>query len=265
MKKFISIMALLLTVGIEASAQKKLGDYIEIGGVPAFVFYLDQSGEHGLAMSFPVMTSQEKDKVNKRMAKISKKANISAEELGAADEVLAKHPLLSQTLTIDSDILTKKAKKQLFQPLIGKLGDEGRENAKIIEAYCQENNIDMEHYFPWEYLAKQIGDGWFVPGDKELCLFAGFYLGGVGKQYGISNVSFLTRGQSLSDNPIVQSQLIGIVQFGLMSSTAKFPEFGFRTLHHVSNALKGWLDLLDNLKGDTKETAGVKTCFVHEF
>ena len=123
----------------------------------------------------------------------------------------------------------------------------------------------MEHYFPWEYFAKQIGDGWFVPGDKELSLFADFYLGGVGKQYSVNNVSFLTRGQSLSDNPTVQSQLTSIVQFGLMSSTAKFPEYGFRTLHHISNAHKGWLDLLDNLKGETKETVGVKTCFVHEF
>ena len=39
MKKFISIITLLLTVGIEASAQKKLGDYIEFEGVPSFVFY----------------------------------------------------------------------------------------------------------------------------------------------------------------------------------------------------------------------------------
>lgn len=265
MKKFISIIALLLTISIGASAQKKLGDYIEIGGVPAFVFYLDQSGEHGLAMSFPVMTSQEKERVNKRMEKIAKKAQISAEELGAADEALSKHPLLSQTLTIDSDILTKKAKKQLFQPLIGKLGDEGRENGKIIEEYCQENNIDMQRNFPWEYMAKQIGDGWFVPGDNELSLFADFYLGGLGKQYSVSNVSFLTRGLSLSDNQVVQSQLVAIVQFGLMSSTAKLPEFGFRTLHHISNVKSGWFVLLDDLKGETKETVGVKTCFVHEF
>lgn len=265
MKKFISIIALLLTVGIEASAQKKLGDYIEIGGVPAFVFYLDQTGEHGLAMSFPILTSHDKNKVGKRVDKLIKKGIISAEGLSAADEVLKTNPLLSQTLTIDPSILTKKSKKQLFQPLIGKLGDEGRDNAKIIDSYCQENNIDIEHYFPWEYIAKQIGDGWFVPGDKELSLFADFYLGGVGKQYGISNVSFLTRGQSLSENQLVQSQLVGIVQFGLMSSSAKFPEFGFRTLHHISNIHEGWLDLLDNLKGETKETVGVKTCFVHEF
>lgn len=265
MKKFISIIALLLTVGMEASAQKKLGDYIEIGGVPAFVFYLDQSGEHGLAMSFPVLTSQDKAKVNKRMAKFVKKGIVSEEELSAANKSLSGHSLLSQTLTIDLDILTKKSKKQLFQPLIGKLGDEGRENTKIIEAYCQDNNIDMEHNFPWEYMAKQIGEGWFVPGDKELSLFADFYLGGVGKQYSASNVSFLTRGQSLSDNSIVQSQLVGIVQFGLMSSTAKLPEYGFRTLHHISNINKGWFELLDNLKGETKETVGVKTCFVHEF
>lgn len=265
MKKFVCIIALLLTISIGASAQKKLGDYIEIGGVSAFVFYLDQTGEHGLAMSFPVLTSHDKNKVNKRVDKLVKKGKISAEGLDAANEVLSSNPLLSKTLTIDPSILTKKSKKKLFQPLIGKLGDEGRENAKIIESYCQENNIDMEHYFPWEYLAKQIGNGWFVPGDKELSLFADFYLGGVGKQYGISIVSFLTRGRSLSDNPIVQSQLTGIVQFGLMSSSAKFPEFGFRTLHHITNSLKGWLDHLDNLKGETKETAGVKTCFVHEF
>lgn len=50
MKKFISIIVLLLTISIGALAQKKLGDYIEIGGVPAFVFHLDETREHGLAM-----------------------------------------------------------------------------------------------------------------------------------------------------------------------------------------------------------------------
>ena len=50
MKRLLFMFVLMLTISIGTFAQKKLGDYIEFEGVPAFVFYLDQSGEHGLAM-----------------------------------------------------------------------------------------------------------------------------------------------------------------------------------------------------------------------
>ena len=49
MNRIFITFALILITCIGANAQKKLGDYIEINGVPAFVFSIDQTGEHGLA------------------------------------------------------------------------------------------------------------------------------------------------------------------------------------------------------------------------
>ena len=55
----------MLFTSIGTFAQKNLGDYIEINGVPAFVFYLDQSKEHGLAMSIPALDAKGVKEVDK--------------------------------------------------------------------------------------------------------------------------------------------------------------------------------------------------------
>ena len=86
MKKFISIIVLLLTVSIGALAQKKLGDYIEIDGVPAFVFSLDGTGEHGLAMTIPKNNHAfGLGKYSKRMTKVidkmSEEGKLSSEQV----------------------------------------------------------------------------------------------------------------------------------------------------------------------------------------
>lgn len=59
MKRVLSIGVLILAVSIGTSAQRSLGDYVEIDGVPAFVFSLDETGEHGLAMSIPAFNDKE--------------------------------------------------------------------------------------------------------------------------------------------------------------------------------------------------------------
>ena len=75
MKSFSITFTLLLTICIGAFAQKKLGDYIEIGGVPAFVFSLDETGEHGLAMSIPAFS-----RGIKKVDKLVKNSQLSHEQ-----------------------------------------------------------------------------------------------------------------------------------------------------------------------------------------
>ncbi len=58
MKRLLLMFVIMLFISTGAIAQKKLGDYIEIGGVPAFVFSLDGTGEHGLAMSIPAFDAK---------------------------------------------------------------------------------------------------------------------------------------------------------------------------------------------------------------
>ena len=260
MKRTIMI-AIAAVVCMGACAKKKIGELVNVNGVAAFVFYVDSSGEHGLMMAFPALTSYDMERVNKQMGKMVKKGQFSAEMMSTAKESLGD----MKKLIVSPDILDREIKEDIFKDLVGRLSDKGKENAKVIEEYCVEKSLDMKHFFPWEHYAKELGEGWFIPGDRELTLFAEFYTGGVGKKFSLSNTKFLLHGRDLSDNIQVQGILTGIVQHGLMSSTAIFPKYGFRTLQHISNATKGYFELLDNLDGGVKETSGVKTCAVREF
>ena len=57
-KIFIILCIVMCSVCVKG---QKLGDYMEIDGVPGFVFYLDETGEHGLVMSmWPIMAGWEK-------------------------------------------------------------------------------------------------------------------------------------------------------------------------------------------------------------
>jgi len=76
MKKLLFMFVLMLTISIGTFAQKNLGDYIEIDGVPAFVYYLDQTKEHGLAMSIPAFD----EKGGKKTDKLVKKGLMTNEQ-----------------------------------------------------------------------------------------------------------------------------------------------------------------------------------------
>ena len=256
-KGIICCLSLFCSLSIQA---QKLGDYIEIDSVPAFIFYIDNTGKHGLAMSMPAVYSDmlkkidkyvKKGLIDKRQAELSKKGNVI--DIKNYEE---------------SGMLKPKNKQKLFENLIPKLTEKGEENAAIIEAYCKEQNILMQEHFPWEYWASQLGQGWFIPGDYELTLFAQFYSGGIGKDYHMG-ISFLTkRGKELSNNTRVQDALTSITsKGGLISSTAKYADCGFRTLHRFQKTmpkLTYWFELLDNLNGAYKEL-NVQTCAIHKF
>ena len=65
-KGIICCLSLFCSLSIQA---QKLGDYIEIDSVPAFIFYIDNTGKHGLAMSMPAVYSDMLKKIDKYVKK----------------------------------------------------------------------------------------------------------------------------------------------------------------------------------------------------
>ena len=259
MRTKFTLLGLILTISISSFSQK-LGDYMEIGGVQAFVFYLDETGQHGLAMSMPALSPKQLKGIDKYVKK------------SLMTETQAEF-LRNGNISLDLDAykkagkLKKEAKKALFEELIPSLSDKGKKNALAIATYCETKGFSMKDDFPWEYWASQLGDGWYIPGDAELERFAEFFCGGLNKQNGIGAVKWASQYKNLTSDERVQHALGYIGMTGLMSSTAKFADSGFRTLHKVSTTMpsKAWYELLDNLIGKDKEMAGVKTCAVCEF
>lgn len=250
MKKYgFCLIALMLFTSIGVFAQKNLGDYIEINGVPAFVFYLDQSKEHGLAMSIPALDA----KGVKEVDKMVKKGLLSAEQGN-----ILKNNLIGE---YNSQGIAGKKSKDLFENLMGKLTDSGKSNQEQISAYCSEHGIQLAEVFPLQSWAKSLGEGWYIPGDQELIWFTEFYCGGLGKKNGMG-AKFYNQAKKLSDNELIQNALMQIVHGGLFSSTAKNADGGFRKLRTemIRMPMTLYFDLFD-----TAISNNMKVCAVHEF
>ena len=67
MKKLVSLLFVFLFS--QFSFAQALGDFMILDGVPCFVFYVDESGEHGMVMSFSAISAKKAKKVQKYMEK----------------------------------------------------------------------------------------------------------------------------------------------------------------------------------------------------
>ena len=217
MRKIICIITLLVTVVVGAVAQRNLGDYVEFDGVPAFVFYLDQSGEHGLAMSIPAF----EEKGLKKVDKLTKKGLLTEEQA----EKLKANPLGAFNRK-GSGI---KKSEELFAGLLDRLTDNGQNNQEQIVKYCEEKGFSLREVFPMQYWVKNLGEGWFIPGDQELTAFADFYFGGLGKKHSLG-IKFQYHAKDLSSNELIQESLSRMVFYGLYSSSCHHADAGFRKL-----------------------------------
>lgn len=259
MKRIVITLALMLVVCIGANAQKKLGEYIEINGVPAFVFSIDQTGEHGLAMTIPRNNHAfGLGKYSKSMIKVIDK--MSEESKLSTEEVAHLKEYFNSQGTV---IVFKKDKelRPLYAELVGRLSDNGKANAEQVKSFCEEKGISMKDFFPTFYAAKEQGEGWFLPGDKELEEFAVFYLGGLGKDNGLGALKWDKQRKVKSDNELVQEALFWITRGQLYSSSMHEPKAGFRKLAwtFIKLSAKNYLDIYDRVPGY------VDICFVYEF
>ena len=68
----------------------------------------------------------------------------------------------------------KKQLEEKHKDLAWQTTEFGKENAKVIRNYCEENDVDMKTFFPDQYWAESLGDGWFIPGVAEIELYTQF-------------------------------------------------------------------------------------------
>lgn len=254
MKTRAITLTMMLTAWLCASAQKSLGDYIEFDGIPSFIFFLDESGEHGLAMMIH-------SDVNKSTLKHMEKAlsNLTEEQVMAVRKSMNTPSTNTMTLKKDKDM------RPLYEELKAVLSDDGKANTSRICHFCEEKGLSLEEYFPAVWIAREKGEGWFIPGDNELKLFASFFCGGLGKEYALGIQKWGKQPSTLSENLMVRSTLSLLSINGrnaIYSSSLHSPKDGFRKLavKQVSMpAPKAWFEIFDRVPDKTC------VCYVHEF
>lgn len=254
MKTKAITLVMMLTAWLCASAQKSLGDYIEIDGIPSFIFYLDESGEHGLAMK---IHNDVKGLDLKYVEKALKK--MPEEQLTAVRNSMNSPSTNAMTLKKDKEM------RPLYEELKEKLSGDGKANTSIICHFCEEKGLSLMEYFTAVWMAKEMGEGWFIPGDNELKLFATFFCGGLGKEHALGMLKWGKQPSILSENPVVQSTLSLLSMSGrnaIYSSSLHSPKAGFRKLAITQVSLptpKNWYEIYDRIPGKTC------VCYVHEF
>lgn len=189
----LAIIALCFCTNVNAV---ELGDYMEIDGVPSIVIYVDASGEHGLVMS-AIAPNSLGEKETKLAAAFSVQNRINAQKIFSSDgwkeyknrardqygiERADFEAAYMELPTLDyyeyygmiGKKIFKEFEKKHLKNLAWQTTEFGKENAKVIRNYCEENDVDMKTFFPDQYWAESLGDGWFIPGVAEIELYTQF-------------------------------------------------------------------------------------------
>lgn len=261
-KVMFCLCAFMCSVFVKAQG---LGDYMEIDGVPGFVFYLDETGEHGLVMSFPAISE-------KKAKKWIKKGLLTEDN---AKLLCPSYNNSGKNIKIE---VTSKEMKSYRKDLVPLLGNDGEQNRDIILDYCNKKNIPLE-LFIGQAFAKHLGTGWYIPGVNEIKLFAEFYAGGVGKDHYLGNNTYYnTRPKEVSNDPVIQKLLkeFASLTSGLCSSTMKDIDYGFQALKHCNDAgkmgsfkIKHWFEIREKIRYNNSycsvESLKLDICAVHKF
>ena len=184
----------------EAPGEHYIGEYMEFDGVPGFVYYLSENKQHGLVMSCAAFTEKDLKNTDKLVE----------------DGILTQEQVdkLSENYYGKEVGKTKLKYKEVYAPLVGKLSKNGKENVKLIEDFCADNGYSLGVYFPMQYWAKQLGEGWYIPGFDDLTLFINLYTGGRAKQI----TGFSKRAKDLSQDPRVLKFIEDVAQNGAFCS-----------------------------------------------
>lgn len=214
-------------------------------GTAGYIFYLDDTGEHGLVYNTEI----------KYQAKYIESKKEYAAELNKKTKKLGMKGDLDYSY-MDKDILpqpteeiSEKDLKKIYKEIAPKLGDDGEQNMAEIVKFCEEKGISMQNYFPEHYWAKSLGEGWYIPGNKELELIAKLIIGGIGENYHVKDAFALTKRMTeLPGGCCRLFSSFGPNEKGIKSSTMKDAKKGFYSLIAVENSKKGyrkWLELQD--------------------
>lgn len=200
-KVFVSL--LLVLSGTIAHAYE-IGDWFvdQATGIPSVIVYLDETGEHGLIMAPCGGYYSDKD-IQKDIKYLQKKhkkyhdkeiktvkdngikrgADVSRMEdhIAQADELfnaviayLPSMPLMAKTK------LTEAKEHEMLSNIAAGITGNGVQDQQLIIDYCTKNNVDMSYYFHSIEWVQKLGEGWFIPGNHELELFASSVSYGLG-------------------------------------------------------------------------------------
>ena len=264
-KLFLSVcVALLSIVAVQA---QNLGDRMVIEGVEGYVFYLDESGLHGLMISRPAIVSKNFPQLSTcpkaTQKEIDDLCNI-AEKTGE-DPVALRKSLESNNFYKASSVFAvpkpkdiNKTREKAYSVLKDKVGDDGKENAKIYAEYCKDNGLSMAEVFPEMEWALRLGNGWFIPGIDELELLGIFYQGGLGTKYALKQKQWCNIPKEKIQDPACQKYLFNTVFYGLQSSSIDkngrrvVLQYGTKGGYHVGLT-------------SSYTSKALKLCAIHEF
>jgi len=180
MKKLFVVLATLLMGASTGFAQKYVqGEFVVLDEVPAFVLYVDDSGQHGVIMSIPAygrgaMSGSFGSQI--WTGKNSKKKEQEAFWASHPDWICKSFDWKSKKKDMKKDVADYA---QALADLEEILGPDGEKNTRAIEGYCAEKGLNMDKLFPEVKWARSLGEGWYVAGDDEIEKFASYYADGI--------------------------------------------------------------------------------------
>ncbi|MBQ7819682.1 MAG: hypothetical protein IJ341_08295 [Bacteroidales bacterium] len=218
MKK-IKLLALFFAVFVSVSAQYQEGDVFEKDGLKATIIHIDENENRALVMTCPgidfIMGDDPelaKGGAFKKAAKIYKESytNIMYGLTGNESKKEAKNKA--------------NLVKNNVKALAGKTSNSGKENMKIVEQYCKDNNLKLEEAFPAFAWAKSLGKDWFIPGDDEVRIYAELIGAGIGKEKAARYKDFFDKYIKLNEKLIANGD-IPLPNSIMSSSVSKKGEF----------------------------------------
>lgn len=229
-KTFITLVAMLFTSFAAEALQ--VGDFYVDNqtGVPSIVVYLDASGQHGLLMApqaysikdyndFCKLVNKNRPKFEKRADKQNPPIDKREEQFNIVWEWLKTAPRYEK--------LKVNHKSPIFNDVAALNTTKGVENQQAIIKYCKDNNVDLGAYFFEVNWAKQLGDGWFIPGNHELELFSLSFGNGLGDDNKIKYQSWLDNHNSWLDRLGLMS--LPSLHNNWMDPHAMFPDYNINS------------------------------------
>ncbi len=171
MKRFFIFLMCNSLLTMSSFAQfHKIGEAFVKDGVPCVVINVDESGQHGMAMSLvpkPKALKAAKKTGEHKWFYIRKK--LTGKDKKLINEYRAEYYNRNKCESLKIRVSGVAAPTRTVTSLCGK------ENMKNVIDYCNEKGIAMEMYFPEYHWAQSLGDGWFIPGAEEMEMFIKIY------------------------------------------------------------------------------------------
>ena len=202
MRKILVIV--ILVVSTTFAFAYEVGDwfYDPQTGIPSVVIYVDETGEHGLIMAPCGGYSTEKsitsdiksirnnkkkyEKMNLKMAKSQmKKLGV---DISHVDDYVAQADVLFDAVIawlpsmplMHRTGITEKQERRMLRNVAAKMTGNGLQDQQMIIDFSEENDVNLPEYFSSIDWAQKLGNGWFIPGNYELELFASSISKGLG-------------------------------------------------------------------------------------